>query len=104
MKIDVSLIPGYEEMTPEEKVAALESMEVEVDERTVNAENLNGTHVSMAVPVCEADRVKEMHVFNNVFITSFPNSLSENDTDFSFTINIQPDEGGDYFHIYRIVE
>lgn len=79
-------------------------MEVEVDERTVNAENLNGTHVSMAVPVCEADRVKEMHVFNNVFITSFPNSLSENDTDFSFTINIQPDEGGDYFHIYRIVE
>lgn len=32
MKIDVSLIPGYEEMTPEEKVAALESMEVDVDE------------------------------------------------------------------------
>lgn len=32
MKIDVGLIEGYEEMTPEEKVAALESMEFDDSE------------------------------------------------------------------------
>lgn len=34
MKIDVSLIEGYDEMTPEEKVAALEAMEFDDSELT----------------------------------------------------------------------
>lgn len=78
--------------------------EVEVEETVINTENLNTVHVSMAYPVCVQDKVVEMHVFNNVYITSFPYTMSENDTDFSFTINIQPDKGGDYFHKYRFVE
>lgn len=77
--------------------------EADVDETVINTENLNTVHVSMAVPVCEQDRVVRMLVFNNVYITSFPYSLSENDTDFSFSINIQPDRGGDYFHNYKIL-
>lgn len=77
--------------------------EADVDETVVNTEFLNSTHVSMAVPVCEQDRVRRMLVFNNVYVTSFPYSLSENDTDFSFSINIQPDRGGDYFHNYKIL-
>ncbi len=77
--------------------------EADVDETVVNADYLNSTHVSMAIPVCEQDRVMRMLVFNNVYITSFPYSLSENDTDFSFSINIQPDRGGDYFHNYKIL-
>lgn len=77
--------------------------EADVDETVVNTDFLNSTHVSMAVPVCEQDRVLRMLVFNNVYITSFPYSLSENDTDFSFSINIQPDRGGDYFHNYKIL-
>lgn len=78
--------------------------QVEVEEFLINAKKLNNVHTSMAIPICISDRVKEMHVFNNVFVTSFPGQYSEGDTDFSFTINIQPDKGGDYFHIYRIVE
>lgn len=77
--------------------------EADVDETVVNTDFLNSTHVSMAVPVCEEGRVMRMLVFNNVYITSFPYSLSENDTDFSFSINIQPDRGGDYFHNYKIL-
>lgn len=77
--------------------------EADVDETVVNTDFLNSTHVSMAVPVCEQDRVMRMLVFNNVYVTSFPYSLSENDTDFSFSINIQPDRGGDYFHNYKIL-
>lgn len=78
--------------------------QVEIEETVINADGLNSVHVSMAIPVCVSDKVKEMHVFNNVFITSFPGQISESDSDFSFTINIQPDKGGDWFHIYRIAE
>lgn len=77
--------------------------EADVDETVINTDNLNTVHVSMAVPVCEQERVVRMLVFNNVYITSFPYTMSENDTDFSFSINIQPDRGGDYFHNYKIL-
>lgn len=77
--------------------------EADVDETVIGTEFLNGTHVSMAIPVCEQDRVMRMLVFNNVYITSFPYSLSENDTDFSFSINIQPDREGYYFHNYKVL-
>lgn len=78
--------------------------QVEVDETVVSTKDMNSVHTSMAIPVCVSDRVKEMHVFNNVFVTSFPAQISESDSDFSFSINIQPDKGGDFYHIYRIVE
>lgn len=78
--------------------------QVEVEDTVASAKNLNGVHTSMAIPVCVSDHVKEMHVFNNVYVTSFPFSISESDTEFSFTINIQPDKDGNYFHIHRIVE
>ena len=78
--------------------------EADVVERVSNADNLNSVHVSMAFSVKMSEHVTEMHVFNNVFVTSFPFSISENDTDFSFSLNIQPDKGGDYFHIYRIID
>lgn len=76
----------------------------EVEETVINADGVNGVRTSMAIEICLSDRVKEVHVFNNVFVTSFPGQISESDTEFSFTINIQPDKGGDYFHIYRISE
>lgn len=87
-----------------EKVLISYPREVEVIERVSNADNLNSVHVSMAFSVKLSEHVTEMHVFNNVFVTSFPYSISENDTDFSFTLNIQPDKNGDYNHIYRIVD
>lgn len=41
MKIDVSKIEGYAEMTPEQKLAALEGYEIEVEDTTKIKESLN---------------------------------------------------------------
>lgn len=86
------------------KVLVSYPREVEVEERVSNADNLNSVHTSMTFSERMSEHVIEQHVFNNVFVTSFPYSISENDTDFSFSINIQPDKDGDYFHIYRIID
>lgn len=78
---------------------------VELRERVIgNSENLGGVHVKMSYPVYQSDGTEEIHTFNNVLITSFPATLSnENDQDFSFTINIQKDADDNWYTIGRVL-
>lgn len=75
---------------------------VEIEETVANAENLEGVRTRMAVPVKLTDGSEELHVFDNVYVTSFPNTINGEETEFSFTINIQKDKDGNYFRIQRI--
>lgn len=69
-------------------------------------DNLNTVRVRMSVPVKlkKGNNVvaEELHVFNNVLVTSFPSNLTGDETEFTFTITIQMDENNEFFHIYRI--
>lgn len=77
--------------------------EVNVDERIVgNSDNIGEVRVKMSYPVKLSDGTEEIHTFNNVLITSFPASLSNEDSEFTFTINIQQDANGDWFDIQRV--
>lgn len=43
-------------------------------------------------------------VYDNVLVTTFPNTINEDETSFSFTIRVQRGRDGHYFHRYRIVD
>ena len=74
-----------------------------VEEWVGNAENLGSVRVRMTVPLETTDGRKETHVFNNVLVTGFPMSFTNEETEFAFTITIQKDSNGDFYHIYRAV-
>lgn len=70
-------------------------------EITGNVENLDGVRTRMTVPLETTDGRKQIHVFNNVLVTGFPMSFTKNETEFAFTITIEKDAGGDFYHIYE---
>lgn len=75
---------------------------VEIEESVAKAENLEGVRTKMAVPVTLTDGTEELHVFENVYVTSFPATINMEETEFAFTIRIQRDKDGNFFKIYRI--
>lgn len=72
-----------------------------VEEWIGNAENLGSVRVRMTVPLETTDGRQETHVFNNVLVTGFPMSFTQEETEFAFTITIQKDSDGDFYHIYK---
>lgn len=77
---------------------------VELKERIVgNNENLNEVRVKMSYPWIYPDGTEEIHTFNNVYITSFPASITSDEGEFSFTINIRKDADGNWFTVQRVL-
>lgn len=81
---------------------------VNVEEFVGNASNLNNVRVRMSYPVVIEDgperTIKEIHVFDHVLVTSFPATISESDTEFSFTVQIFADADGNFYKIRRIID
>lgn len=75
---------------------------VEVEELVANVDNLNTVRTRMFVQKITSDGTKYNHIFDNVFVTSFPASLSESDTEFSFTITVVRDDDGNFFRIQKV--
>lgn len=76
---------------------------VEVEEWIANADNLNSNQVSMTVPRTLSDGTKFLLVFDNVYITSFPMTITSDDASFAFTLSIGRDADGNFFKMYKIV-
>lgn len=77
---------------------------VELKERIVgNSENIGEVRAKMSYPVIFKDGTEEIHTFNNVLITSFPASISSDESEFSFTINIRKDADGNWFTVQRVL-
>lgn len=77
---------------------------VELKERIVgNSENIGEVRAKMSYPVIFKDGTEEIHTFNNVLITSFPASISSEESEFSFTINIRKDDDGNWFTVQRVL-
>lgn len=66
-----------------------------------NLDNVGSVRVKMGYPVKLSDGTEEYHVFNNVLVTSFPATISSEEQDVTFTINVQRDSDGNYFVIQR---
>ena len=49
------------------------------------------------------DGVKYRFVFDNVIITSFPDEVTDEESEFEFTVTIQKDATGRFGRAYRIL-
>ena len=77
---------------------------VELKERFIGKdENLGEIHAKMSYPWFLSDGTEEIHTFENVLITSFPFSITNEEGEFSFTINIQKDKNGNWFTTQRVL-
>jgi len=77
---------------------------VEVEEFIISADDLNEVRTRMSYTRRYTDGQKYRFVFDNVLVTSFPDAITEDETEFAFTINIQPDVNGRYGRAYKIVD
>lgn len=79
----------------------------DVEEYVANTDNLNEVRTRMTIPyetegISGVKGTKYIFVFNNVLVTSFPFTVTDQDTSFPFTFTILRDDGGDFMHIYKI--
>lgn len=71
---------------------------IDVVEYVADAEGINSRRVKMYYENLNSDGVVTAFEYKNVLVTSFPRSLSNSDTEFTFNINVQPDRNGKYYH------
>lgn len=76
---------------------------VEVEEEVGTVDNIGDVRVRYTETYTATDGTKYVMVFNNVLVTSFPYTINEDETVFSFTITIQPDNEGHLYHRYRVL-
>lgn len=77
---------------------------VELKERIVGkSENVGKVRAKMSYPWEYSDGTEEIHTFGNVLITSFPASISNEDSEFTFTITIFPDADEEWFTRQRVL-
>lgn len=67
-------------------------------------ESVNDIRTSMTYTKCYTDGTKWRFVYNNVYVTSFPDALPEDDdAEGEFTISIQRDADGKFGYAYRVI-
>lgn len=76
---------------------------VEVEEFLISLEDISEVRTRMSYVKTMTDGNRYRFVYDNVLITSFPDAIGEDDTEFSFTVNIQPDANGRYGRAYKII-
>lgn len=76
---------------------------VQIEEYVGNPDNLGSVHVSMLVPVQQSDGVKMVYIYENVFVTSFPTTITNETAEFAFTITIARDANGHFYKRQRII-
>lgn len=76
---------------------------VEIEQQIGSVDNVGETRVRYTETVTYTDGTREVFVFPNVLVTSFPFTINEDETEFSFTISIQPDSKGHLFYKNRII-
>lgn len=74
--------------------------DTEIEEYIADEENVGGVQTIMRVPFTEEGGRKGYYRYGNVLVTSFPVSITQDDTEFSFTLSIQRQADG---HLYKKV-
>ena len=75
----------------------------EVEGFVISDDSIDDLRVRVSYTKVHTDGVKYRFVYDNVLITSFPDALTDSETEFAFTINIQKDSKGNYGYAYRIL-
>lgn len=86
-----------------QKVLIAYPQAVEVEEYELDADNVRYARVRMSYTRTWTDGEKYRYVYDNVLITSFPDEISDEETEFEFTVTIQKDDTGKFGRAYRII-
>lgn len=78
-------------------------IEVEIEEWVANPDTLNDVHVSLVWRRETSDGVKYVDIFENVFVTSFPATITNTEATFAFTLTVSRDKDGNFFRQQRIL-
>ena len=76
---------------------------VDVEEYVYDVDNIRYRKTRWSYTRTYTDGVKYRFVFDNVIITSFPDELTDEESEFEFTVTIQKDATGHYGRAYRIL-
>jgi len=101
---DGSATVFFNEALVGQKVIISYPQEVEVEEYIYDVDNMRYKRVRMSYTRCWTDGVRYRYVFDNVLITSFPDEVTDEETEFEFTIAIQKDATGRFGRAYRILD
>lgn len=77
---------------------------VEVEEIIFTDADINNLRVSVSYTKKFTDGEKYRFLFDNVLVTSYSDSLSDGDNEFSVTFSIQRDSKGNFGYAYKIIE
>lgn len=75
---------------------------VEAEHFVGNASDLNARRVRMSMVKERTDGVKMNYVYHNVLVTSFPDTVNQEETTFSFTIAVQRDQNGNFYELFKV--
>lgn len=78
-------------------------IEVDIEEWVANPDTLNDVHVSLVWQKETSDHVKYVDVFENVFVTSFPATITNTEATFAFTLTVARDKDGNFYRQQRIL-
>lgn len=75
-----------------------------IEQLVASDDRLGETRVRMSFKETHKDGVEYVYVYNNVLITSFPQTINNEETTFEFTLSIQRDGNGNFFEKNRILD
>lgn len=76
---------------------------MEVEEYIFDTDNVRYVKTRMSYTRTWTDGVKWRFVFDNVLITSFPDEVTDEESEFEFTVTIQKDAQGRFGRAYRLL-
>lgn len=76
---------------------------MEVEEYVFDKDNVRYVKTRMSYTRTYNDGVKYRFVFDNVLITSFPDEVTDEESEFEFTVTVQADKDGRYGRAYRLI-
>ncbi|MHC5215195.1 hypothetical protein ACYSNR_00900 [Enterococcus sp. LJL128] len=87
-----------------QKVIISYPKKVDAEHYVGNENALEQRRVRMSFVNEQTDGVKLNYIYNNVLVTSFPASITNEEPSFNFTISVQRDRNGDFYEMFRVIE
>lgn len=78
--------------------------QADVEHFVGNENDLEYRRVRMSFSKMHTDKTRVVYVYNNVLITSFPETVNNEEGSFNFNISIQRDQNGNFYEKFRITE
>ena len=102
-KADGTTVIHVNELLVGQTVTVVYPRKVEVEEWVADDSLVGGRKVQMSYHYKTTDGAEYIREYRNVYITTFPDSITEDEVEFSFTIAYRKDSDGYWYHDMKVV-